>query len=279
MKLHRAQRTFLIALKRLVQPPLLGAVYMVALAVRAAQTPSADPRDLGAQGREIEAVVEGRFGHEIGRIGVAVVATAVVVGLFLGAVATSLADLRADLHPAPRTPWLRWLEVLAVTIALHAGLELWAMAQDPQLYASAWYARGGWPRAVQVVATDVLGPRGVLLVGVTVVGVFLAGPANQWRRLPDRGRHALRRLRVRTSRVFAVAAAGMVLVAALALSRMPSAKAQASADDARPNILVLAADSLRADRLQPRTAPHLSALAEQGTRFERAYVSLPRTFP
>ena len=51
------------------------------------------------------------------------------------------------------------------------------------------------------------------------------------------------------------------------------------ADDARPNVLVLAADSLRADRLDPRTAPNLSALADRGTRFERAYVSLPRTFP
>jgi arylsulfatase A-like enzyme len=46
-----------------------------------------------------------------------------------------------------------------------------------------------------------------------------------------------------------------------------------------PNILLLAADSLRADRLDPRIAPNLSRLAARGTRFERAYVSIPRTFP
>jgi arylsulfatase A-like enzyme len=42
---------------------------------------------------------------------------------------------------------------------------------------------------------------------------------------------------------------------------------------------VLAADSLRADRLDPKIAPNLAALAAKGTRFDRAYVSLPRTFP
>src|SRR6185369_12734627 len=39
------------------------------------------------------------------------------------------------------------------------------------------------------------------------------------------------------------------------------------------------ADSLRFDRLDPRVAPRLSALADRGTRFDRAYVSLPHTFP
>src|SRR5262249_17170971 len=53
----------------------------------------------------------------------------------------------------------------------------------------------------------------------------------------------------------------------------------AVAEDERMNVLVLAADSLRADRLDPRVAPTLAALASRGTRFDRAYVSLPRTFP
>lgn len=45
------------------------------------------------------------------------------------------------------------------------------------------------------------------------------------------------------------------------------------------NVLILAADSLRADRLAPRVAPTLSRLAAKGTLYERAYVSIPRTFP
>jgi arylsulfatase A-like enzyme len=44
-------------------------------------------------------------------------------------------------------------------------------------------------------------------------------------------------------------------------------------------VLILAADSLRADHLEPRVAPTLSRLAARGARFDRAYVSIPRTFP
>ena len=47
----------------------------------------------------------------------------------------------------------------------------------------------------------------------------------------------------------------------------------------RPNVLILAADSMRADRFDQRRAPHLTALAARGARFDHAYVSLPRTFP
>ncbi len=53
----------------------------------------------------------------------------------------------------------------------------------------------------------------------------------------------------------------------------------AHAESNRPNVLVIAADSLRADRLERRVAPNLTSLAERGTRFDRAYVALPRTFP
>jgi arylsulfatase A-like enzyme len=282
VKLDSAPRALVAVLKRLARlcrPPAVGALYVATLALRAAQSPPEDPQDLGAQAHQIEAIVEGRFGHEIGRIAVAIVAAAVVLGLFLGAVATLLVDLREDFHRSRRRPEIfRWLQVLAVVIALHAGLELWAMAHDPQLYAAAWYARGGWRRTIQVIASDVLGPTGVVLLACALVAVFLAGPPSRWASLPHRARQAVRRVQFRIEGVFAIAAAGIVAFAILGLGRLPSANAEA-ADDPRPNILVLAADSLRADRLQPRTAPHLSALADQGTRFDRAYVSLPRTFP
>ncbi len=279
MKLSRALGALLPPLKGLARPPLLGAVYMTALALWAARTPAEDPGDLGAQAHQIEAIVEGRFGHEVGRIVLALVAAAVAFGLVLGALATELVDLRADLHPSrPRPPLVRWLSVAGIVVALQAGIELWAMACDPQLYAAEWYARGGWRRTVQVIATDVLHPAGVALLGFIACAAYLAGPPSQWSRLPRRAGHAVRHVRIRARDVFALAAAAIAIVAALSLADLPSASAQAP-DDARPNVLVLAADSLRADRLVPRTAPHLSALADRGTRFDRAYVSLPRTFP
>jgi arylsulfatase A-like enzyme len=261
--------------RSLAYPPLVGAAYVLVLAAWAAQSPTVDERAGGAQARQIEAVVEGRFGGEIGRVGIAIVATAIVVGALLGWAAWGLVTLR-DAFEEPDLPRSLMHEtalLFVVVAAMHGTLELWGMAHDPPLYADAWYARGGLRRTVQVLATDVLGPGGVVLLGTLVLAAFLAGPPERWREWPRR----FARLARRVADIGAVGGAALLL--ALLLFSIPTASAGAAADDARPNVVILAADSLRADRLDPRTAPHLSALADKGTRFDRAYVSLPRTFP
>jgi arylsulfatase A-like enzyme len=275
--------------RALAQPPALGAGYVTLLAVRAARTPPEDPQALGTQAHQIESVVEGHFGGEIGRLAVAIVAAAIVYGLALGLAADALIALRRRLHPSlPRSSVGRWAGVLGIVVVLHAALELWAMADDPQLYAAAWYAHGGWRRTIQVLASDVLHPIGVVLLSVSAGVAFLAGPRSQWPSWRERLRHAARdastRLarqarKARENKVVAIVATGAALVVLVLVFRLPSAHARVAIDDARPNVLVLAADSLRADRLDPRTAPNLSALADRGTRFDRTYVSLPRTFP
>jgi arylsulfatase A-like enzyme len=261
--------------KSLAYPPLVGGAYLLVLAAWAAQSPTVDARAGGAEARQIEAVVHGKFGAEIGRVGVAIVATAIVVGALLGWAAWGLVALRDALSPPPPSRSVaRETTLLFVLVAsLHGALELWGMAHDPPLYADAWYARGGLRRTVQVLATDVLGPAGVVALAVLLLAMFVAGPPSRWREWPGR----LARLGQRF--VPATVLGGASLALALLLSGIPAARAERPADDAHPSVLVLAADSLRADRLDPRTAPHLSALADQGTRFDRAYVSLPRTFP
>ena len=261
--------------RSLAFPPLVGGAYVVALAGWAAQSPTVDERAGGAQARQIEAVVHGTFGAEIGRVGVAIVATALLAGAVLGWAARGLVELRDRLHaPAPSRSALREAALLLALVAgLHGALELWGMAHDPPLYADAWYARGGLRRTVQVVATDVLGPRGSAALALLGIALFLAGPPSRWATWPGR----LVRMKRRLAEVGALAASVGVL--ALLVGTVPTARAGAGGEEARPNVVVLAADSLRADRLDPRTAPHLSALADQGARFDRAYVSLPRTFP
>jgi arylsulfatase A-like enzyme len=261
--------------KSLAYPPLVGGAYVLVLAAWAAQSPTVDARAGGAEARQIEAIVHGRFGAEITRVGIAIVATAVVVGALLGWAAWGLVALRDALSaPPPSRSVLRETTLLLVLVAaLHGAMELWGMAHDPPLYADAWYARGGLRRTVQVLATDVLGPAGVVGLAVLLAVAFVAGPPSRWREWPVRLAHLARRLAPA-----AVLAAG-VLALVLLLPGVPAARADKAADDAHPSVVVLAADSLRADRLDPRTAPHLSALADGGTRFDRAYVSLPRTFP
>jgi arylsulfatase A-like enzyme len=261
--------------RSLAFPPLVGAAYLLVLAAWAAQSPTVNEQAGGSQARQIEAVVHGRFGGEVDRVGVAIVAAAIVVGALLGWAARALVALRDRLSPPPpsRSATGETALLLGLVAGLHGALELRAMAHDPPLYADAWYARGGLRRTVQVIATDVLGPSGVVALALVVAVVFLAGPPSRWAEWP----HRLAPMRRRLADLAALAGGSTVL--AWLLGSIPAAHAGAAAEDARPNVVVLAADSLRADRLIPRTAPHLSALADQGVRFDRAYVSLPRTFP
>jgi arylsulfatase A-like enzyme len=293
----------------LLRPPVVGAAYVLTVALLAAQRGALEEREAGAQARQIDAVVHGPFGGEVTRMGVAIAAASIVFGALLGWSAAALLLLRDRLGAPPLRPRRsilgRSLLLLGLVAVLHGGFELWAMARHPQLYDGAWYARGGWRRTLQVLATDVLGPSGVidLLLGGTLL--FLAGPLSRWPLWPDRVSRVTEDLGARLAdlvrdsweRRRSVALCASIGTAAvlslLALAQTPAASARPSAADLggpsvvdgtagvdpRPNVLVLAADSLRADHLEPRTAPHLSALADRGTRFDHAYVSLPRTFP
>ncbi len=113
---------------------MIGAAYVTGLTLWTVRTPTVDERDLGAQARQIEALVRGRFHGEIDRIAVAIVAAALVVGAGLGIAAGTLLSLRRNLHPAlHRGRTHRPLEVLAVVVPLQGALELWGMAHDPPL--------------------------------------------------------------------------------------------------------------------------------------------------
>ncbi len=262
-----------LLLRVVARPPLVGAVYVLALAAWAARSPTVDARTGGSEVQKLESFVHTRFAGEVTRVSVAIVAASLALGALVGAVAWALMALRDALHvsrPA-RSVAQETLLALGLVTFLHATLETWSMAGDPSLYEGAWYAHGGWRRTIQVLVTDVLGRTGVGLVALTSCVAWLMGPPSAWAGILARARAFTVQMAPR--------AAGALLAsgAAVLLSRTPAASA--AADDGRPNILVLAADSLRADRLDTRTAPHLSALAARGTRFDRAYVSIPRTFP
>ena len=273
--------------------PVLGVAYMLAMAAWAGRAAALDEREGGSQARQIDAVVHGPFGGEIHRMEMAIAAAAIAVGILLGGAASLLVALRDRVAAAPsrRPVWLRWLMLAAIVAALQAGLELWAMAVHPQLYASAWYARGGWRRMTQVLATDVLGPRGTAWLVVIGCVAFVVGPIEPWRAWPERASRATEALgsrlealalrswvRRRTLALCLAVGAALALFGA-ALAHAPAASAlpandarqkargpegirtataggaRTSGTSRRPNVLVIAADSLRADRLDPRTAP------------------------
>jgi arylsulfatase A-like enzyme len=265
----------------LLRPSTLGALYLLGLVGLAARRASEADRALAGQTRAIHQVVERHFAGEIDRMTVAIVGVTLLVGASLGVLGGLLLALRDRLARAPvRSPVDRAVRVLGVVLALHVFAEAYAIANAPQLYVAAFYAKGGLLRLAQVLITDDLGRSGIVVLGLALLLAFLAGPVSEWRRWPARlSRGLLPRDYARAGRVAAVSAGSAALIAAVALLPSPSRIARADTLTSRPNVLILAADSLRADRLVPEIAPNLSRLAKRGTTFDRAYVSLPRTFP
>ena len=311
----------------LASPAVMGAIYVLALLAVARMRPIVGDHDevLGADAHNVAEVVEVRFAGDVRRLTIAIAATGALVGAALGIAARALALWRERLgRRRPRGRLARAATTLGLVIALHAAWTLWAMARTPALFAEGWYLAGGARRTVQVIATDVLGPGGVLAVTIAALAFYVFDPPRLWRRYGgrlggaagggglarwtaallapiarrrrgDRGRRsaaprqAVRRRAARRRAIrrgaTAIAVLGAAGAAALALRAGATGDARARGGAAagagarRPNVLILAADSLRFDRLTPRTAPRLSELADRGTRFDRAYVSIPRTFP
>ena len=263
-----------------IHPATLGAAYLLGLVALAARRGALADEALGGQSRAINAAVHTHFGREVSRMTIAIVAVTIVLGSATGAVAGILVDLRRWLAGAPPVSHLRRaLACFVGIVVIHGFVEAYAIAESPQLFAGAFYAEGGLPRTLQVVLTDALGPPGVLLVGAVTLVAALAGPPRGWRALAAR---VALWVRPRSPRAASLGVGTLVVVAlALAGSGALSVRhaSAAGTPPGKPNILILAADSLRADRIDARVAPHLTKLGGQGARFDRAYVSLPRTFP
>ncbi len=266
------------ALKAFVTaPPVVGALYVMGLAAWAGQRSASDVGEIGDERRAeaFDVFVARRYADELMRMRIGIIATAIAFGIVLGLAAEVLVRLR---HPPSRIGRRSLagalVESALVVMVLHTCVVAWSMADSPQLYAAHWYALGGFPRTVQIVITDVLGTKGVIL-GAMLLAIAYVRPvrvAYVFRRGLGLVRKPLR----------AVGAIGILLAIASALFGEPPAPAKKDVpaeEDKRPNVLILATDSLRADRLDPRVAPNLAKLANEGTRFDRAYVSLPRTFP
>jgi arylsulfatase A-like enzyme len=161
------------------------------------------------------------------------------------------------------------LAVPALGVLVVAHVHLWAydLAWHPQPYAARLYARGGARALLQIAVSDGLGRVGV---GLSAAAIALA-----WIGVPLGRAWVARRRRA----ALGVVAAGAALLLGPLWLFGPSPRRASASRPTRPNVLLIAADSLRADRVEPRVAPTLSRLADRGTRFDRAYVSLPRTFP
>lgn len=234
----------------------------------------------GVRDASIEKLVFGQFFGTVVSVQLQILSAYAVLGWTLGALAGQVVRWgpRAFGWRAPVAWWARWGAVLALLAIGHFVQLGRAIAEYPQLFTESLYDHGGWRASLQVALTEL--PvwafdlvRGAILGGsllLIVAGLrrdgYLAAWWSRWRRVPERARR------------FCVVGAAVVLVVVLAWRLWP---VRSSGDG--PNVLFIAVDSLRADRLSlfgaKRPTPAMDGLARGGAAFERAYVSLPRTFP
>ncbi|MDB4969143.1 MAG: Choline-sulfatase [Myxococcales bacterium] len=219
------------------------------------------------------------YGTQIVRDQLRILGTYVVVGALLGAGGAWVGAWWDRVRSSRPSVAVKLARGVGAALAGHAYFFARSVVHYPQLYSESFYDRGGWRRAAMVWLTEhVSTPRLDLALALLVL-MSLALPLmyREGRALAARWSRAT----VTARPVQWVAAVGVV---ALLVSLGVAARRHSrSAGGHRPNVLILAVDSLRADRVfspdGARRFPTLASLAARGVRFREAHVTVPRTFP
>ncbi len=203
---------------------------------------------------------------------VAVLALYAATGALFGLVAFGLRRLWG--------PARRW-QIIVGTLLLHGWMFVHNLVRYPQLYDDDFYAKGGLRRAGMLWATRHFSPAGLVVIAVVVLVAIVGPPV--WLFAGDTIRADRRRPEPRlTRRNLSYAGGALVLVALVELAHVVRARRHPPPTKQR-NLLLIAVDSLRADRLfapdAARRFPHLAQLAQRAVRFREDHVTVPRTFP
>ncbi len=243
---------------------------------------------LGQGTKEIRQLAIRVYGVSVAREHLKLLALYLALGMAGGLLAAGLCGVRDHLRGrGPGGPVWRSFRYALVIGGLHLFFFLRSVIVYPQLYAEYMFDKGGWRRALQVALTDHASPGLVDLAAVTVLSLFALLPLaprlvvglrsfrqGGW---PTRGR-----LRP-ALRVLLGWATPLGLLAATLLGLALATAPRRATGNRGPNVLIIAVDSLRADRLElekyRRVAPRLQRFARRGVRFANAYTTLARTFP
>jgi hypothetical protein len=184
-----------------------------------------------------------------------------LVAAALGLLSLAFWPLRRPV--SPRAAALGGAAATLVVEALASGA---MMARYPQLYSSSWWRVGGWRAHAQRAVTHGLGPLPfeAALALLAAAALSLAG----WRLLRGASRRRL-----------AALAAWLVTVVLVALAARGGERPGLAPEGGPPDVLVLAVDSLRSDRVPGDSMPFVTTLVRQGTLFRFAFTPVAHTFP
>jgi arylsulfatase A-like enzyme len=234
---------------------------------------------MGFSDEKATQVILHRYGWQIARDQLRIVATYLVVGALLGAMGALVGAWWDRVRQRRPSTVQRILRGTLAALGGHGYFFARSLVHYPQLYAEAFYDRGGIRRAAMVWLTQHWTPRRLDAALLTSL-VVLCG----WPLAMVTGRRLLRSMVRAAVTMRPLRWAGATLLALLVVTLGMAARHHAAPHpDRHPNVLVLAVDSLRADRVfspdAARRFPTLAALAARGVRFREAHVTVPRTFP
>jgi hypothetical protein len=291
--------------------PILGTLVVVALYVLLFGLDfllGAELQVMGVSDPATQRMVMERYGRLLLSHQARILGVSVAVGLLLGVVLQLGVKLweRSGAWPRkrpqpsretpvelPPSPWSlpRRLGVsLGAGLLVHLVLLGRAVGLRPSLFSES-LAQDGAPGALRRVLLFLTHGRGQWLLATLSVGgllFFALGPLFTPRARRFFG-HLTTELWDFHRRKLLGALAGLATLGiVLALVQRPGAPPPRSVR--QPSVLLIAVDSLRADRVFPvpgsadpgrpqRVAPAISELARRAVRFESAHVSVPRTFP
>jgi arylsulfatase A-like enzyme len=163
----------------------------------------------------------------------------------------------------------RVLLSIAFTLAVAACALFGMMGRYPQLFSDRWWLAGGVSASLQRIVTHGLGPLGFDIAFFALLLGALA-PA---------GLSGVRRLSLEArGKSIAVASALVIALGALWFS-LPR-RALAVAEGTPPNLLILASDSLRTDRIEDEEVmPFTARRIARGSLFRYAVTPIARTYP
>lgn len=238
---------------------------------------------MGVEDKALTSGLIALFQDEIIAQQLAFLLTYVLIGAIVGLAAygwLALARHALGRGERPWRPWRRFLGTLALAFVIHGWFLARSAGHYPALYApqteaSTLLAVAFWV-GVDLLPAWLLSALGWLFVlSAAAMGGWL-----MWSRgeagtppaaLTDRRRLLLGGL-----------AGGVAVALIVHLASGPSLPTRApDAPPGRPNVLLIAVDSLRGDIVggPDGITPNIDAFASRGTRFANAYTVMPRTFP
>ena len=190
---------------------------------------------------------------------VKILAVYLLVGYLMGLSAELIAGYLFPMVPGIRLIWV---------LALNAYLLVWNIRKYPQLYTESLYDRGGLFKFLQVLITHQL-PQFLLDGTGVILGSFL---------LFSLAVYMVKKL---GEKIYLAAFAVILVFCAVMYAVLPKIL---PAKNSGPNVIVIAADSFRHDRMGSSNyarhlTPNIDRVAARGTVFNGARTSFPRTFP